>query len=67
MSEKRNVLFIMCDALRWDHLGCMGNETVKTPNIDRLANQGVTFTNYFCTNPICMPNRATLETGLYPN
>ncbi|TXT63978.1 MAG: putative Arylsulfatase [Promethearchaeota archaeon] len=67
MSKKRNVLFIMCDALRWDHLGCMGNKTVKTPNIDRLADQGVKFTNYFCTNPICMPNRATLETGVYPN
>jgi len=67
MSEKYNVLFIMCDALRWDHLGCMGNDTVETPNIDRLADQGVKFTNYFCTNPICMPNRATLETGVYPN
>lgn len=67
LSEKMNVLFIMCDALRYNHLGCMGNEVVKTPNIDKLADEGVTFTNYFCTNPICMPNRATLETGVYPN
>ncbi len=53
--------------MRYDHLGCNGNSTVKTPNLDRLANESVRFTNYFCTNPICMPNRATLATGLYPN
>jgi arylsulfatase A-like enzyme len=67
MSEKLNVLFIITDALRYDHLGCNGNNKVKTPNLDRLASKAVRFTNYFCTNPICMPNRATLATGLYPN
>ena len=67
MSEKMNVLFIITDALRFDHLSCYGNKIVKTPNIDRLASEGVRFSNYFCTNPICMPNRATLLTGLYPN
>jgi len=67
MSEKMNVLFIITDAQRADHLGCAGNPVLKTPNVDRLAQEGVRFTNYFCTNPICMPNRATLLTGLYPN
>ncbi len=67
MSEKFNVLFIITDAQRADHMGCAGNPHVKTPNLDRLAKQGTRFTNYFCTNPICMPNRATLATGLYPN
>ena len=67
MSEKRNVLFIITDAMRADHMGCAGNPIVKTPNLDKLARDGVRFTNYFCTNPICMPNRATLLTGLYPN
>ncbi|MFX1411025.1 MAG: sulfatase [Promethearchaeota archaeon] len=67
MSEKLNVLFIITDAQRADHLGCAGNPTLKTPNLDRLANEGVRFTNHFCTNPICMPNRATLVTGVYPN
>ncbi len=66
-QQKQNVLFIICDALRWDHLGCYGNKEVHTPNIDRLANRGMTFTNYFGANSICMPNRATLLTGLYPN
>ncbi len=67
MSEKKNVLFIITDAQRYDHLSCYGNSVVKTPNIDRLASEGLCFENYFCTNPICMPNRATLLTGLYPN
>jgi arylsulfatase A-like enzyme len=67
MTEKKNVLFMISDAHRVDHLSCYGNPTLKTPNLDRLANEGVRFTNYFCTNPICMPNRATLMTGKYPN
>jgi len=62
-----NVLFIITDAQRADHMSCAGNPIVKTPNLDKLANQGVRFTNHFCTNPICMPNRATLITGVYPN
>jgi arylsulfatase A-like enzyme len=67
MSEKMNVLFIITDQHRADHLSCSGNRILKTPNLDRLASEGVRFTNAFCTNPMCMPNRATLITGLYPN
>ena len=67
MTEKKNVLFIITDAQRVDHLGCYGNSILKTPNIDRLASEGIRFSNYFCTNSICMPNRATLITGVYPN
>ncbi|MFX1426394.1 MAG: sulfatase [Promethearchaeota archaeon] len=67
MPEKMNVLFIITDAQRVDYLGCYGNKTLKTPNIDKFAGESVRFTTYFCTNPICMPNRATMITGLYPN
>jgi len=67
MSEKMNVLFIITDQLRMDHLGCYGNNVVKTPNLNKLASEGVRFTNAYCTNPMCMPNRATILTGLYPN
>ncbi|MBD3197375.1 MAG: sulfatase-like hydrolase/transferase [Candidatus Lokiarchaeota archaeon] len=67
MSEKMNVLFIITDQQRADHLGCYGNKTLKTPNIDKLANDSIRFSNAFCANPMCMPNRATLLTGLYPN
>ncbi|MFW9827928.1 MAG: sulfatase [Candidatus Thorarchaeota archaeon] len=67
MQEKLNVLFIITDAMRADHMSCADNPTLKTPNLDRLAKEGVRFTNHYCTNPICMPNRATLLTGVYPN
>ena len=67
MSEKMNVLFIISDQHRADHLGCAGNPDVKTPNLDALANDSVRFTSAFCANPMCMPNRASILTGLYPN
>jgi len=66
-QKKPNVLFIICDALRQADLECYGNEIVKTPNINRIAKYGVRFTNYYASNPICMPNRASLLTGMYPN
>ena len=62
-----NVLFIITDQQRADHLGCAGNPILKTPNLDKLASEGVRFTNAYCSNPMCSPNRASLLTGLYPN
>jgi len=50
-----NVLFIITDQLRADHLACYRNPDIKTPNIDALADDGTRFTNAYCTNPICMP------------
>ncbi len=67
MEEKMNVLFMITDQQRADHLSCSGNPILKTPNLDKLAKEGVRFTSAFCTNPMCMPNRATILTGLYPN
>jgi len=48
-------------------MSCAGNSILKTPNLDKLANEGVRFTSAFVANPICMPNRASIFTGLYPN
>jgi arylsulfatase A-like enzyme len=62
-----NILFIITDQLRADHLACYGNPDIKTPNIDALAKDGIKFTNAYCTNPICMPNRSTIFTGKYPS
>lgn len=63
---KKNLVVVMADQLRKDYLGCYGNEYVKTPNIDSIAASGVKFNNCFVNNPICMPNRLSIFTGLYP-
>lgn len=67
MNEKMNVIFFLTDQLRADHLACYGNLDVKTPNLDTLAKEGVRFTNAYCANPICMPNRSSIFTGKYPS
>ncbi len=64
-SAKPNVLFILCDDIRWNALSCAGHPTLKTPNIDRLAAEGVRFENMFCTTSLCSPSRASILTGLY--
>jgi arylsulfatase len=66
-SDKPNVLCFVCDQLRYDHLGCTGNDTVETPNIDELSSTGVTFDRAYSNNPMCMPARATLFTGHNPH
>jgi len=60
-----NVLLILCDDLRWDCLGCAGHPYLKTPNIDRLAAEGVRFKNAFCTTSLCSPSRASILSGVY--
>lgn len=67
MSEKMNVLLIITDQQRSDHLSCAGNQILRTPNIDSIGESGIRFTNYYCTTPICMPNRASFFTGTYPS
>ena len=61
-----NVLFIMADQLRWDHLGCAGHPTLKTPNLDALAQRGVRFANAFANSGVCGPSRMSFYTGRYP-
>lgn len=65
-SGKTNILWIMADQLRADTFGFLGHPLIKTPNIDRLASEGTSFTNSFCTSPVCMPSRASFMTGHYP-
>src|SRR2546427_2324331 len=64
-AARPNIVFILMDDLRWDELGCMGHPFAKTPNIDRIAREGVTFRNAFVTTPLCSPSRASFLTGQY--
>lgn len=63
----RNVVIIVADQLRADHLGYRGAVPVSTPHIDGLARNGHDFSQAFVANPVCMPNRATIMTGLWPS
>jgi arylsulfatase A-like enzyme len=68
MSAKHpNFLFIITDQHRADHLGCYGNDVVKTPHMDSLAEKGLTFDKFYVASPTCTPNRATLATGRMPS
>ena len=62
-----NILFIVADNQPASILGTYGNPDVKTPNIDRLANEGLRFTHAFAVHGMCSPTRATLLTGLLPS
>ncbi len=65
MAGKPNVLIIYADQMRYDCMGCSGNPDVKTPFLDRLALDGVTFDNAFTSYPLCTPFRASFLTGKY--
>ena len=58
-----NILILMSDNHSWNHLGCYGDATVQTPNIDKVAEEGVRFTHAFCPAPSCTPARAAMLTG----
>jgi arylsulfatase A len=61
-----NIVMIYADDLGWGDLGCYGNPTIRTPNLDRLASEGARFTQFYSAAPLCSPSRASLLTGRYP-
>ena len=65
-TRRPNVMIFIMDQQRRDSLGCYGNNTIQTPNLDKIAEGGVIFDNAFTTNPVCMPSRASMLTGRYP-
>lgn len=62
-----NFLIFLTDQHRADHLGCYGNEVVKTPHIDELARSGQQFRRAYVANPVCMPNRGSIMSGRMPS
>lgn len=68
MCEKKpNIVFILSDDQGAWALGCAGNPEIKTPNLDRLASDGIRFENFFCVSPVCSPARASIVTGKIPS
>ena len=65
-NPRPNVVFIFVDDQGYYDLGCYGGKEFQTPRIDRMAQEGVRFTDYYAAAPICSPSRAGLLTGCYP-
>jgi arylsulfatase A len=66
-TQKPNLIVIYADDLGYGDLGCFGATDIKTPNIDRMAEEGMRFTSFYSASSVCSPSRAALLTGRYPN
>jgi len=64
-AEKPNIIFLMVDDMGYGDLGCYGQKKIKTPNIDRMAEEGLKFTDCYCGSAVCGPTRCVLMTGLH--
>ncbi|MCF7480508.1 arylsulfatase [Vibrio sp. J1-1] len=65
MLQKPNIIIILCDDLGYGDPSCYGQSHWQTPNIDKLANEGIRFTDFYSASPVCSPARASLLTGLH--
>lgn len=67
MEKKPNIVYFVADQMRADSMAHLGNPAAITPNLDALAQEGVSFRNAYCQNPICVPSRISFLSGLYPH
>ncbi|MBQ9855097.1 MAG: sulfatase-like hydrolase/transferase, partial [Clostridia bacterium] len=65
--KKPNIIFILADDMGAWAMHCAGTQEIYTPNLDRLASEGVRFENFFCASPVCSPARASILTGTIPS
>jgi arylsulfatase A-like enzyme len=65
-NDRPNILFIMTDQQRAAMMSCAGNKWLKTPAMDRLAQEGIRFEKAYCANPVCVPSRTSMATGVMP-
>ena len=65
-DERPNIILVFIDDMGWADFSCFGNEAVQTPHVDRLANEGIRFEQFYVNSPICSPSRVAISTGQYP-
>src|SRR5688500_52936 len=65
-GDKPNIAFIVADDLGYGDLGCYGQSKIQTPRLDRLASEGMRFTQHYAGNAVCAPSRCVLMTGKHP-
>ncbi len=65
-DERPNIIMLFIDDMGWGDFSCFGNQDAKTPNVDRLAAEGIRFSQFYVNSPICSPSRCALTTGQYP-
>ena len=64
-EDKPNIIYILADDLGYGELGCYGQKKIRTPNIDRLAKEGMRFTQHYSGHPVCAPSRCCFATGYH--
>jgi arylsulfatase A-like enzyme len=65
-ASKPNIILVFIDDMGWADLSCFGNKDAKTPQIDRMAAEGIAFEQFYVNSPICSPSRVAISTGQYP-
>ena len=66
-AERPNIVVVLLDDMGWGDFSCFGNKDAQTPNVDRLAAEGIRFSQFYVNAPICSPSRTALTTGQYPH
>src|SRR5438477_6773753 len=64
--KQPNIIFILADDLGYGELGCYGQKKIKTPSLDKMASEGMRFTQFYAGNAVCAPSRCVLMTGKHP-
>lgn len=65
-AQRPNIIVVLLDDMGWGDFSCFGNKEAQTPNVDRLAHEGIRFSQFYVNSPICSPSRCALTTGQYP-
>ena len=65
-NAKPNIILFFIDDMGWSDFSCFGNTNASTPNVDRMAAEGIAFESFYVNSPICSPSRVSISTGTYP-